>query len=248
MSRNCVSLKGKLVFVMGGGKFGTRALRYLKAKGAKVLVVDVNTNCTASSEVDVQATGVSFLDSLADEQTAFLVGDAVSLLLGLMETKIPDLVVTAIPSNAVAKVVEGWLAKRGYKLEPYLKVVPKVLENIPKSLVSVVDEDSGVIVVSYMPSHMRCRENCVPPKDVCASTGRPKLASMDKLLEFGVYNHVDTSGILMSRQLTGGLGAIEGKELHSLLKRLENLNKPYTLAIGTACDCHGIIKLAKIQK
>ena len=248
MSRNCVSLKGKLVFVMGGGKFGTRALRYLKAKGAKVLVVDVNTNCTASSEVDVQATGVSFLDSLADEQTAFLVGDAVSLLLGLMETKIPDLVVTAIPSNAVAKVVEGWLAKRGYKLEPYLKVVPKVLENIPKSLVSVVDEDSGVIVVSYMPSHMRCRENCMPPKDVCASTGRPKLASMDKLLEFGVYNHVDTSGILMSRQLTGGLGAIEGKELSALLKRLENRNKSYTLAIGTACDCHGIIKLAKIQK
>jgi len=88
----------------------------------------------------------------------------------------------------------------------------------------------------------------MPPKGFCASTGRPKLASMDKLLEFGVYNHVDASGILMSRQLTGGLGAIDGKELHSLLKQLENLNKPYTLAIGTACDCHGILKLAKVTK
>ncbi len=248
MSRDCVVLKGKLVFVMGGGKFGTRALRYLKAKGAKVLVVDVNSNCTASSEVDVQAAGFSVLDFLADGQAAFLVGDAVDLLLGLMETKVPDLVVTAIPSNAVAKVVEGWLAKRGIKLEVHRKVIQKVLENIPKSLVSVVDEYSGVIVVSYMPSYMRCRENCMPPKDVCASTGRPKLASMDKLLEFGVYNNVDASAILMSRQLTGGLGAIDGKELHSLLKRLENLNKPYTLAIGTTCDCHGILNLAKVTK
>jgi len=248
MSRDCVVLKGKLVFVMGGGKFGIRALRYLKAKGAKVLVADVNSNCIASSEVDVQAAGFSVLDSLADGQAAFLVGDAVDLLLGLMETKVPDLVVTAIPSNAVAKVVEGWIAKRGIKLEVHRKGIPKVLENIPKSLVSVVDEYSGVIVVSYMPSHMRCRENCMPPKDVCASTGRPKLASMDKLLEFAVYNNVDASAILMSRQLTGGLGAIDGKELHSLLKRLENLNKPYTLAIGTACDCHGILNLAKVTK
>ena len=247
MSRDCMVLKGKLVFVMGGGKFGTRALRYLKAKGAKVLVADVNSNCTASSEVDVQAAELGVSESLADGQAAFLVGDAVDLLLGLMETNVPDLVVTAIPSNAVAKVVEDWLAKRGYKLEPYLKAVPKVLENIPKSLVSVVDEYSGVIVVSYMASHMRCRENCMPPKGFCASTGRPKLASMDKLLEFGVYNHVDASGILMSRQLTGGLGAIDGKELHSLLKQLENLNKPYTLAIGTACDCHGILKLTKVK-
>ena len=211
-------------------------------------MADVNSNCIASSEVDVQAAGFSVLDSLADGQAAFLVGDAVDLLLGLMETKVPDLVVTAIPSNAVAKVVEGWLAKRGIKLEVHRKVIQKVLENIPKSLVSVVDEYSGVIVVSYMPSHMRCRENCMPPKDVCASTGRPKLASMDKLLEFGVYNNVDASAILMSRQLTGGLGAIDGKELQSLLKRLENLNKPYTLAIGTACDCHGILNLAKVTK
>ena len=168
MSRDCVVLKGKLVFVMGGGKFGTNAFRYLKAKGAKVLVVDVNPDCMAKSEVDFQAAELGDSDSLGDGQTAFLVGDAVDLLLALMEKRVPDLIVTAIPSNAVAKVVEGWLAKRGYKLEPYLKAVPKVLENIPKSLVSFVDEDSGVIVVSYMPSDMRCRENCMPPKNVCA--------------------------------------------------------------------------------
>ncbi len=248
MSRDCVVLKGKLVFVMGGGKFGTNALRYLKAKGAKVLVVDVKPDCMAKSEVNVQAAELGVSDSLVDGQAAFIVGDAVGLLGALLETKMPDLVVTAIPGNAVAKVVESWLAKLGYKLEPYLEVVPKVLENIPKSLVSVVDEDSGIIVVSYMPSHMRCRENCMPPKDFCASTGRPKLTSMDRLLEFSIYNLTDTSVILTSRQLTGGLGAIDGKALHSLLKQLENTRKPYTLAIGTACDCHGILKLTKIKK
>jgi hypothetical protein len=240
------AVRGKLVFVMGGGKFGTNALRILRAKGAKVLVVDVNPGCMARSEVDFQADGLDACGSLADGQAAFLVGDAVDLLAALLETKVPELVVTAIPGNAVAKVVESWLSRRGIKLEPYRKAVPQVLENIPKSLVLFVDEDSGVIVVSYMPSGMRCRENCMPPKDVCALTGRPKLASMDKLLEFSVYDLTDVSGILWSRQLTGGLGAISGKELRSLLKQLEGLHEPCTLAIGTACDCHGILKLAKI--
>ena len=64
MSHDCMVLKGKLVFVMGGGKFGTRAIGYLKAKGAKVLVVDINPDCMVSSEVDVQAAELVALDSL----------------------------------------------------------------------------------------------------------------------------------------------------------------------------------------
>jgi len=248
MSRDSMLLKGKLVFVMGGGNFGTNALRYLKAKRSKVLVADVNPDCMAKSKVTVQAADLDVADSLVDGHAAFLVGDAVEFLLNLLETKVPDLVVTAIPGNTVAKVVVGWLAKRGYKLEPYRTAIPRVLENIPKSLVSFVDEDSAVIVVSYMPSHMRCRDNCMPPKDFCASTGRPKLTSMDKLLRFSVYNLMDTSTIFRSRQLTGGLGAIDGKELHSLLKRLDDLHKPFTLAVGTACDCHGVLNLLKVKK
>jgi hypothetical protein len=248
MSHNRMTLRGKLVFVMGGGKFGTRALKYLKAKGCKVLVADVNVDCKARLEVAAQAAGLDAADSLEDGQAAFLVGDAVEFLLALLETKVPDLVVTAIPGNAAAKVVTGWLSKRSCKLEPNRKVIPMVLENIPKSLISVVDQDSAVIVVSYMPSHMRCRENCVPPKDFCAVTGRPKLASMDKLLEFSIYNLTDASAILRSRQLKGGLGAIDGKELYSLLKRLETIRQPFTLAIGTACDCHGILNLIKVKK
>jgi len=240
------NLRGKLVFVMGGGKFGKKALRYLKDSGAKVLIVDINPTCKSSLEVDVLGEDLSVLDSLRPEQAAFLVGNAVDILVSLLETIIPDLVVTAIPGNVLAKVVEVWLAKRDIKLEPYTKVVPKVLANIPPSLVSSVDELSGVIVVSYMPSNMMCRENCLPPKGVCASTGKPKLGSVDKLLEFSVFNNTDVSGILYSKQLTGGLGAINGKELHSLLKRLDDFHKPYTLCIGTACDCHGILNLIKV--
>jgi hypothetical protein len=247
MSSGCV-VRGKLVFVMGGGKFGTNALIYLKDNGAKVLVVDLNPDCEASSEADVLGADLGVSDSLGDGQAVFLVGDAVELLVVLLENTVPDMVVTAIPGNSVAKVVEVWLAKRGVKLEPYLEVIPKVLENIPESLVSFIDYVCGVIVVSYMPSDMMCRENCVPPKNVCASTGRPKLASIDRLLEFSVYDLTDVSGILCSPQLTGGLGAINGNELSSLLKRLANIHRPYTLAIGTACDCHGIVNLTKAKK
>jgi hypothetical protein len=241
-------VQGKLVFIMGGGKFGTNALRFLKDKGAKVLLVDVNPNCKASSEAELFETDLDFIDSLGEGQAAFLIGDAVAFLMALLEVRVPDIVVTAIPGNAIAKVVESWLEKRGYKLQPYLEILPKVLENIPESLVSLVDYVCGIIVVSYMPSNMRCRENCVPPKDVCPSTGRPKIGSIFKLLKFSVYNLTDVSGLLYSSQVTGGLGAIEGKELNSLLKRLANSQKSCTYAIGTACDCHGILNLFKVKK
>ena len=246
--RGVLLLRGKLVFIMGGGKFGTDALRYLKTKGAKVLVIDVNPECLASSEADVLAANLQILGSLEDGQAAFVVGDAVELLVALLETKVPDMIVTAVPGNAVAMIVEAWLAERGVKLEPYTEGIPKVLENIPKSLISFIDRDCGVIVVSYMPADMRCRENCMPPKNLCAVTGRPKLASMDTLLRFGVHNQTDVSGILCSPQLTGGLGAIKGHELCSLLKQLEHIHKPFTLAIGTACDCHGILNFSKTEK
>ncbi len=233
---------------MGGGKFGTNALRFLKDKGAKILVVDVNPICEASSEVDLLETDLGFIDSLGDGQAAFLIGDAINFLMELLEVRVPDILVTAIPGNAIAKVVESWLVKRGHKLQPYLEILPKVLENIPESLVSLVDYVCGIIVVSYMPSNMRCRENCVPPKSVCPSTGRPKIGSIYNILKFGVYNLTDISGVLYSTQVAGGLGVIKGDELNSLLKQLAKKQRPCTFAIGTACDCHGILNLLKLRK
>jgi hypothetical protein len=243
------SVRGKFVFIMGGGKFGTKALQYLKNNNAKVLVVDINPHCLAKSEVDVQADGIRILYDLVDGQAAFLLGDAINILLSVLETKIPDLIVTAIPGNVVAKVVEKWLEKQHITLKPNRSIVPKVLENIPKSLLSFVDEDCAVIIVSYMPSDMLCIKNCLPPKGVCALTGKLKLATMDRLLEFSVQNFTNLSGIFVSRQLTGGLGAIEGKELHSFLRKLEKINTHVrAIAIGTACDCHGIVSFFKLIK
>ncbi len=248
MPRN-YRFKNKFAYIMGGGKFGTEALRYLKANGAKVLVVDLNPKCKAKTEADIETATVNVRGTLKNGQAAFLVGDAVEHLLDILEVDVPDWVVTAIPSNAVAKVVTTLLSKGGYKIEPYQNIIQEVLKNIPESLVSFVNKESAMIVVSYMPPNMQCRDNCMPPKDICALTGRPKLASMDKLLDFSIYGLTDLSGILKSEQLTGGLGAIKGSQLFSLLKKLEkHQQESFTLVVGTACDCHGIINIFKVTK
>ena len=67
-----------------------------------------------------------------------------------------------------------------------------------------------------------------------------------KLLTFSTYEFVDIVGILVSIQLTGGLGAISGNEFTSLLKKLKKLNTSTSFALGTACHCHGIITLFKL--
>lgn len=241
-------VEDKFAYVMGGGKFGTEALRYLKSNGAKVLVADLDPTCRAKTEVDTETVIVDIRDSLKNGQAALIVGDAVEHLVDLLEADAPDLVVTAIPSNAIAKVVINWLSKFGYKFESYQNVIQRVLKNIPESLVSFVNKESAIIVVSYMPSNMLCIENCMPPKNFCASTGRPKLTTMNRLLDFSVYGLIDLGGILESKQLTGGLGAIKGSQLFSFLKKLEKSQESFTLAVGTACDCHGIINIFKVRK
>jgi hypothetical protein len=72
---------------------------------------------------------------------------------------------------------------------------------------------------------------------------------MDKLLDFSIYDLTDLSGILKSEQLTGGLGAIKGRQLFSFLKKLEKQQQEsFTIVVGTACDCHGIINMFKVKK
>ena len=240
-------LKGKSFFVMGGGKFGTNALRYLKTKDAKVLVVDINPNCKAKPEADIQADSLDVWNRLKNGQTAFLEGDAYKLLLDLLETSIPDFVVTAIQGNTIANTVENWFTKNGFKTEPYIKGVPEVLDNLPNSMV-FVRENTAFIAASYMYPDKICRKNCPAPKNVCALTGRPKPATMESLLKFGVFGVADHCVIFSSPQLTGGLGAINGPDLCPLFKQLETFPKPCTLALGTACDCHGVVSLIKITK
>ncbi len=241
------TLKGKSFFVMGGGKFGTNALRYLKTKGAKVLVVDINPNCKAKPEADIQADSLDVWNSLKNGQPAFLCGDAYKLLLDLYETSVPDFVVTAIQGNTIANVVQHWSLKNGFKCVPYLKGVPEVLQNLPKSLV-FVRENSAFIAASYMYPDKRCKTNCPAPKNVCALTGRPKPASMESFLKFAVFGVADHCILFSSPLITGGLGAIDGNDLCPLFKQLKTFPKPFTLALGTACDCHGVVSLLKITK
>ena len=232
---------------MGGGKFGRNALRYFKTLGAKVIIVDKNSNCLVSKEVDFQTTKFDFLNRLDKGNSVFLLGDALQILANLLEIKIPDLIVTAIPCNTIAEFVKHWLNNRHINLYPFVEIIPKVLENIPKSLILSVDSEEAVIIVSYMFYDNQCKEKCFPPKRFCTVTGRKKLATIDIVLDFSVDKLVDISGIMVSRQLIGGLGAILGKDLYSLLKRLENQKTPYSLAIGSACDCHGILNLYQAQ-
>jgi hypothetical protein len=247
MSRNS-RFRDKFAFVMGGGKFGSHALKYLKDNGAKVLVVDIDSNCEAVSNVDIIGKDLNIIKNLLPGKSAFLKGDAIEFLASILETIIPEFIVTAIPGNALARVITVWLAKRKIELMPYSNIVQKVLRNIAPSLVLFFDEPQGIIVVSYMPYNMKCKENCMPPENVCALTGRPKFASVSKILEFSVFEATTISGILISRQLTAGLGAISGNELFKLLKRLNKLHESNTLAIGVACNCHGILNIYNVTK
>ena len=241
-------LKDQVSFVVGGGRFGTRAVEHLKAENARVLVVDVNPHCKARSRVDLITRDLSTVDSLAEGQAALIVGEGIDQLIRFLKSKIPYVIVPAIPCHVAAKVVYNWLSMRGYKLTAYKEGTPVVADNLPKSLICCVDQAHAVIVASYMLPNRRCKENCLPPKDFCSATRRPKPAPMYELLKFSVFNVVKISEVFVSKQLGPGIGAMSGTKLHGTLKHLEALYEPYTLAIGTACKCHGVLNLFRVKK
>lgn len=163
------------------------------------------------------------------------------------KTTIPNLVVPAIPGHFAAFVVYNQLKNSGFNVAPYRKGINQVVNNLPKDLISPVDRECAVLIASYMPAGGRCDENCSSPPDFCSVTRRPKPYPMFKLLEFSVFELVDFSKILISKQQSPGVGAIDGIDLYELLKRLKNLHESNTLAIGTACNCHGILNLFNIS-
>lgn len=242
-------LKNKLIVVAGGGFFGTKAVMFGKDVHARVGVIDNRIDCEASKFVDeiIKEEDIQrILDIEAGSATLF-VCDAVDFLVHLLGIAAPDFIFPAIPGNLSGKLIKRQLEYEGLVVESRSEVTKKVVKDIPESLIFLCDENMGVIITSYMFKGGMCRVPCDQPADFCLTTGRLKMGPMHRILAFATHDKVTLSKILVSRVFGETVGSFEGPELASFLSDVKRLKAPYTLAIGTACDCHGILNLFSIH-
>ncbi|MDD5676365.1 MAG: hypothetical protein PHW60_00055 [Kiritimatiellae bacterium] len=214
---------GKTALVIGGGKFGAKACRYFKEQHTRVILVDNDPACKAQELV----AGSDFI--LKDAQSAW------DLTLKLE----PDFIVPTQPGHTCGK----WI-KEYFRLTPLPGVIPNVLKRIPQSLFLDCDESDARLIFSYMTRGKLCSEECPHLTNECTLTREPRPAPLYKLLEYAVFDLFDCAKIFASAQMAPGVGAIKGPEFLAFMKTVE-VKKPKTLAVGTACLCHGVLNLFK---
>jgi len=242
-------LKNKLVVVAGGGYFGTKAVRVARGMGGRVVAIDSRIDCEASKFVDGIVEGEDLHGALnvrAGSATLF-VCDAVEFLSHIMKATVPDYIVPSVPGHLAGKLVKNWLEREGLVVECGSEAMKDVVDDIPEGLIVHQDEGMGIIITSYMQEGGQCKVPCDQPSDRCKTTGRPKSGPMYRILTYASHDKVTLSRILFSHNLRGEVGFFEGSELMSFLLDVKRLKAPYSLAIGTACGCHGIVNLFSVR-
>ncbi len=240
--KHAVIKEGDLLVCLGGGYFGAKAARLGKECKARTLIIDTNPDCAAREIVDVVLTGQGTIKA---GQVSLIVGDAMEILLGILEGEVPQWIIPAVPGHSLGKFVNSWLRAKGLKVASGGDLLTEVLAGLPNRLVLSADEKSGIIISSYMAKGLRCKTDCSQLK-ICPVTKRQKPAPMYELLEFSASEAVDCYKIFVSRQFDGA-GGVPGAEVKKTLKYLASLTPPYSLAIGVSCRCHGILSLFKVE-
>lgn len=247
-----MELADKSVIVVGGGRFGLRAVRVAKESDAKVVVIDKNADCPASGLATsiVKDGDIGRIQRMNKGETILFVHDGVDLLLQLIELSSPDYISSAtdyvspaIPGHLMGMVVKKWFEKKGYTLKIESHILDTILEGLPDSLVLNVDRGRSRITASYMPRELKCPIPCPHPKEFCYITKKPKTETIYRIFESATSKTVDISKIFISHQLGPGVGAVRGEEISDTLELLKQLHPPYDMVVGTACECHGILNV-----
>jgi len=204
--------------IVGGGKYGCYAIRYLRQKKKCFVVVDTNPNCLA-----VRKFSLKTFENPTSEGESFVNGGLPKVLELIDEMK-PEYVFPTAPAHIAAE-----LAKIRFDLEPWSDAITTILPKLPE--VIVLHAESERLVVSFNKGH-DCLDKCSMP-EVCPSSGIKKPCTMTKLMHFASPE----SFILISYSMAPGMGALKGSELLDFFNWAKAKEK---FVVATACDCHGV--------
>ncbi|MEM3365957.1 MAG: hypothetical protein QXM93_06005 [Candidatus Methanomethyliaceae archaeon] len=229
-----------LALVLGGGKFGTIAFNVLVRKSRRVIVVDKDPNCHASKALRMVCSD----PSKCEVGSRLVVGDAINHAIKIIKAgTIPDIIVPAMPGNSMAMLFTKWVSENGFSVEPEPEMLMKALIEVPKDFIFEEDKSTATLILSHAKDFI-CSPWCDEP-EVCPVTGK-KIESVNSILarmSFCSYNKV-----FRSRLVEKGVGAIDGREVYRELLSLPTELEKYTLCVGTACNCHGIVNFLKVSR
>jgi hypothetical protein len=208
-------------WIIGGGKFGSRAGKLLTAKypDAHITLVDSNPDTLQSWE----------------NKISVVAGDAIAFLARhLAEQNHPDWIVAAIPIH----IMYEWLRlTMGRDFTP-LPVPDEISPGLPHPLKG----RNGELYTSY--AETICPEDCPEPPDHCPVTGKPRPMALYRLLEKQSFADF-RSAVLRSRLLAPGVGGCKAVDMLKLKNEIRRYRGRFL--ISTACPCQGVTHAAEIR-
>ncbi len=181
--------------IVGGGKYGVEAAKFLMDEGRDFIVLDPDPNCMAVRELKAKY-----------EQ------GGIEKLIDLVEKVDPEYIFPTAPIHVAAEAV-----KLKYNLNVWNEVINCILAGLPQKI--VLSAGRGGIVVTYN-RDKDCIQNCSAP-DVCPVTKIKKPCPMYELVKFAYPEGF----VLVSQQLKPGLGAIRGEDFKEFLNWSKDKDK-----------------------
>ncbi len=205
------------VWVLGGGRFGRRAVDLTRAAHPVSTIVVVDTLSVPGLPKDVEIVCADGIEWLAEHLT---------------EDARVNKIIPALPLHVAA----DWIKK---KLSGELKIVrpAEIFDQQLQHFPNPIRLNLSRVAMSH--ADFLCPANCSEPEDLCTYTRRQRPPPLYSTLETAALGNF-VPLILRSRQFASGVGGFLPEDLWNLLVRARLL-PGIPLLIGTACKCHGIV-------
>lgn len=213
----------KRFWIIGCGKFGSRATRLLREAypDAALTVVDPDPGRLRpwhkAAETVLQE-GVSFLVQRLKTDSA------------------PDWIIAAAPIH----VAYEWILRSAEKVHLEPALLP---EKMIAALPNVFHGNDGAVFSSH--ADFLCPEDCPEPPDRCTVTGVSRRQNLYDRIE-DLRPEGWTAAVLKSRMLLPGVGGYSPDSLETLKRRIESV-EGYSV-IATACRCHGVLHAVRTTR
>jgi len=199
--------------VVGGGRYGTKAARYLFTRGIPCIIVDPDPGCLAIGIIREMDNGSFFVHGGLEEAFRIFIQYR------------PVRVFPTAPVHVAAGLVS--VAHRVRESPPGLQ---PLLSRIPPDLIQ--GTNGGSVYLSQNNGWL-CIPDC-PEPPTCPVTGEPRSIRLSSELK----RLLPEAQVLESLQVAPGLGALRGSDVQVLLAMNTSREK---IVVGTACRCHGVL-------
>ena len=151
------------VIIAGGGKFGLKAIDFIKNNNFKTVLIDNNPNCFAaefaSRKFDTLEDFNLHIKDLKGGEIFFLNTD-ILMVLDLIEELIPKYIIPVVPIHLIASFIKSFLLKFSISLTPNNSLTEIFLENSDPELLLNQMTENGVVYLSYAKIDEICPDNC----------------------------------------------------------------------------------------